>query len=143
MTNRLDMVLRNDLSELERLAAAVDDFVERNALPPDIAFKVNLCCDELITNTVTYGYGGAGGDAGPREIRVRLEIDGAELRVELEDDADAFDPFAEAPPPDLTGDLDDRQVGGLGVFLVRQMMDRMSHRRENGRNLTSLAKRLD
>ncbi|PWC37964.1 hypothetical protein TSO352_08455 [Azospirillum sp. TSO35-2] len=135
---RLDLVLRNDLSELERLAVAVDDFIERNDLPPDLAFKFNLCFDELITNIVSYGYG----DGGTHEIRVRLEADGAELRAEVEDDADAFDPFAEAPAPDLTGDLDDRRIGGLGVFLVKKTMDRAAYRREGGRNLVLLAKAL-
>lgn len=134
--NRLEMVLRNDLSELERLAAAVDDFIERNDLPPDLSFKFNLCFDELITNTVSYGYG----DAGPHEIWVRMEADGTELRAEVEDDADAFDPFAEAPPPDLTSDVDDRRVGGLGVFLVQKTMDHASYRREGDRNLILLSK---
>lgn len=136
VTNRLEMVLRNDLSELERLAAAVEEFIERNDLPPTLAFKFNLCFDELITNTVSYGYG----DAGPHEIRVRMEADGTELRAEVEDDADAFDPFAEAPPPDLTSDVDDRRVGGLGVFLVQKTMDRASYRRDGDRNLILLSK---
>ncbi len=136
LTNRLEMVLRNDLSELERLAAAVDEFIERNDLPPALAFKFNLCFDELITNTVSYGYG----DAGPHEILVRMEADGTELRAEVEDDADAFDPFAEAPPPDLTSDVGDRRVGGLGVFLVQKTMDHASYRREGDRNLILLSK---
>ncbi|ANC91165.1 ATP-binding protein [Azospirillum humicireducens] len=134
--SRLDMVLRNDLSELGRLAEAVEDFIERNRLPPDLAFKFNLCFDELITNTVSYGYG----DAAPHEIRVRMETDGVELRAEVEDDATAFDPFADAPPPDLTSDVDDRRVGGLGVFLVKKTMDHASYRREGDRNLVRLAK---
>ncbi|CAO3423989.1 ATP-binding protein [Azospirillum endophyticum] len=138
VSDRLDMVLRNELSELERLAAAVDEFIERNDLPPDLPFKFNLCFDELITNTVSYGYP----DSRPHEIRVRLELDGAELRAEVEDDADAFDPFADAPPPDLTSDVDNRRVGGLGVFLVQKTMDSASYRREGGRNLVLLMKKL-
>lgn len=136
VANRLDMLLRNDLSELGRLADAVDEFIERNQLPPDLAFKFNLCFDELITNTVSYGYD----DAAPHEIRVSMETDGAELRAEVEDDAAAFDPFADAPPPDLTSDVDDRRVGGLGVFLVKKTMDHASYRREGDRNLVLLAK---
>ena len=52
----------------------------------------------------------------------------------------AFDPFADAPPPDLTSEVDDRRVGGLGVFLVKKTLDRASYRRGGGRNLVLLAK---
>lgn len=141
--NRLEMVLRGELSELGRLAAAVEDFIAQNGLPPDLAFRFNLCFDELITNIVSHGYGDAGeGDAGGHDIRVRLEIDGRELRAEIEDDAGVFDPFIDAPPPGLDADLESRRIGGLGVFLVSRMMDRASHRHEGGRNLILLAKRI-
>ncbi|KAA0598905.1 ATP-binding protein [Azospirillum lipoferum] len=136
------MVLRGELSELGRLAAAVEDFVSRNGLPADLAFRFNLCLDELVTNIVSHGYGDGDDDAGEHEIRVRLEIEGQELRAEIEDDAGVFDPFTDAPPPDLHGDLESRRVGGLGVFLVGRMMDRASHRHEGRRNLTLLAKRI-
>lgn len=135
---RLEMVLRSELSELGRLAAAVEDFIARNHLPPDLAFRFTLSLDELVTNIVSHGRGSSGG----HEIRVRLESDGRELRAEVEDDADSFDPVADAPPPDLGGDLESRRVGGLGIFLVGKMMDRVSHRREGGRNLTLLARRI-
>ncbi|WP_431854351.1 ATP-binding protein [Azospirillum sp.] len=135
MGTRLEVVLDNDLAELERLAGAVDEFVAAAGLPPEVAFKLNLCFDELITNTVTYGYS----DGGRHAIRVRLEVDGREVRAEVEDDADAFDPFTEAPPPDLGSDVDTRRVGGLGVYLVRRSMDRATYRRDGGRNLVHLA----
>ncbi|WP_042701474.1 ATP-binding protein, partial [Azospirillum sp. B506] len=87
--NGLDLVLRSDLSELQRLAAAVEDFIARMGLPPDLAFSINLCLDELVTNTVTHGYRDRTGDGktGPHRIRVRLEAVGRELRAEVEDDA--------------------------------------------------------
>lgn len=135
---RLEMVLRSEISELGRLAAAVEDFIARSHLPAELAFRFTLCLDELITNIVSHGHGGAGG----HEIRVRLETDGQELRAEVEDDAGAFDPFADVPSPDLGSDLETRNVGGLGLILVGRMMDRASHRRESGRNLTLIAKRI-
>lgn len=136
MADRLELELTNDLSELGRLAEAVDEFCERNGFPMGLAFKLNLCFDELITNTVSYGYR----DAGPHTIRVRLEADDAEVRAEVEDDAAPFDPFNEAPEPDLDASVEDRRVGGLGVFLVKQSMDRATYRRQDGRNLVNLAK---
>ena len=136
MGDRLELVLRNELAELERLADAVDEIVRRNGLPSEIAFKLNLCFDELITNTVSYGYR----DDGPHTIRVRLEADGLGIRAEVEDDATAFDPFADAPAPDLGNDIAARRIGGLGVFLVKEMMDSATYQRTDGRNLVRLAK---
>ncbi len=138
MGDRFDLVLRNDLSELERLAEAVDGFAERNGLPPAIAFALNLCFDELITDTVSYGYG----DDAPHSIRVGVECDASEVRAEVEDDGLAFDPFTDAPPPDLSDDIDQRRVGGLGVFLVQQTMDRVAYHRQDDRNLVLMAKSL-
>ncbi|MGF7172652.1 ATP-binding protein [Azospirillum doebereinerae] len=136
--NRVELVLVNDLAELERLAAEVEAFIERNDLPPGLAFTFNLCFDELITNTVSYGYK----DGGPHDIHVRLSTDGTEMRAEVEDDGEAFNPFEEAPPPDLSADIDERRVGGLGVFLVRKTMDHAAYRRNGNRNLVVLAKTL-
>ncbi|WP_448191831.1 ATP-binding protein [Azospirillum sp. sgz301742] len=134
MGKRLEVVLTNDVAELHRLASEVDAFVESHGLPMAVAFRLNLCFDELITNTVSYGYPGGGAHA----IRVRLEADGREIHAEVEDDATAYDPFSEAPPPDLSADVETRRVGGLGVFLVRQSVDRATYRRADGRNLVRL-----
>ena len=141
MSDRLDLDLRADLSELARLAEAVEAFAERNGLPPDVAFKLNLCLDELFTNTVSYGYADAA-DAANRRIAVRLGCDSAAIQAEIEDDAAPFDPFATPPAPDLTSDIDARPVGGLGVFLVTQTMDHARYRRDGDRNHVLLTKRL-
>lgn len=135
MGKRLEVLLTNDVAELERLAGDVDAFVERNGLPMQVAFRLNLCFDELITNTVSYGYP----DGGTHTIRVRLEADDHEIRAEVEDDAAAYDPFTEAPPPDLSTDVEARRVGGLGVFLVKWSVDRATYRRAGDRNLVHLA----
>lgn len=138
MGDRLELVLSNEVTELERLATAVDDFIDRNGLPSEIAFKLNLCFDELITNTVSYGYG----DGARHDIHVRVEADGQEIRVEVEDDATAFNPFAEAPAPDLGDDIAKRRVGGLGVFLVQKTMDSVTYQRDGDRNFVRLVKAL-
>ncbi|MFD1627636.1 ATP-binding protein [Azospirillum griseum] len=135
MSDRLDLELRADLGELTRLADAVDAFATRNGLPPDIAFKITLCLDELITNTLSHG-----GVCGV--ISVRLRYDGTSVEVEIEDDAPPFDPFAAPPAPDLTSGVEDRPVGGLGLFLVMQTMDRTGYQRDGSRNRVRLTKHL-
>ncbi len=131
----LDYVLPAQLEELEKLAAAVED-----ALPerPDLAFSANLCLDELITNTVLHGLKGAEG----RMIRVRMSMSAEWLEIIIKDDAPQFDPFVEAPEPDLDMDLDERQVGGLGVHLVKTLMDDARTYYDGSGNLIVLLKTL-
>jgi len=134
VAGRLDITVVNDLVELERLAGIVSDFVAANGIAEDVAFHLNLCFDELITNTILYGYG----DSGPHEIRIRLKIENALVRAEIEDDARAFNPFQDAPPPDLDSPLEERQIGGLGVFFVQRMTEACDYARVNDRNITTL-----
>ncbi len=131
----LDYQLPAHLQELEKLAAAVEE-----ALPehPDLAFSVNLCLDELITNTILHGLQGAQN----RLIRVRINISAQLLEIFIKDDAPHFDPFLQAPIPDLDLDLDERQVGGLGVHLVKTLMDDVRTYYDGSGNLIVLLKTL-
>lgn len=135
---RVAWLLAPDPAEVRRLAAGVEAFIARHGLPPALAFAFNLCFEELIANTLSHG----APDTPPCPIRVRLTLAATELRAEIVDRAAAFDPFADAPPPDLAGGVDERRVGGLGVHLVKHTMDRVAHRREGDHNVVTLAKSL-
>lgn len=132
----LETTITNDVSELERLANQVDAFIDKHELPEKLAFNLNVCLDELITNIISYGYD----DDQPHDIVVKFSYDGVEFVTEIEDDAKEFNPFIEAPEPDLELDVEDRPIGGLGVFLVKEFMDTMDYRHEAGRNTTTLRK---
>ncbi len=136
---RLAVTIHNDLAELERLAGVVAGFVAQQKLPESLAFTLNLCLDELITNIISYGYA----DRDRHEIHVALRIENRVLITEIQDDARAYDPFTEAPEPDLGAEITDRSVGGLGVFLVKEYMDQTYYRRHNAHNLVTLVKQLD
>lgn len=129
---RLELLLRNDLSEIERLAAAVEAFCEAETLPPDAAFHLNLVLEELVTNIVSYGYP-EGRNSGAREIRVHLRHDPEAVAVEVIDDARAFDPLS-APEPDLAASIEERPIGGLGVHFLRTLMRDLHYHRRDGRN---------
>ena len=126
----LEIVLRNDLAEIERLASLVEGFCETRDIPLQAAYHLNLVLDELVTNIVSYGYDEG---AGEREIRIRLQSDIEAVHVEVEDDGRAFNPL-EVPAPDLDASLETRPIGGLGVHFLRTLMDDLCYRRENGRN---------
>lgn len=134
--HQLELTLANHLEELGRIAPIVENFVQRQGLPERISFNLNLCLDELITNIVSYGYD----DDGHHDIRVRFGLDNGRLITEIIDDARAYNPFADSPEPDLGLEVDDRPIGGLGVFLVKEFMDRTAYRRDGNRNIVTLEK---
>jgi len=129
-------VYRNDSAELARLAADLETFAEQNQLGVEMAHAFNLCLDELFTNIVSYGYR----DQGPHEIILELIATPTEVSAVLRDDARAFDPLTEAPPPDLAAPIEERRIGGLGVHFVKQLMTRVSYRREGACNVLELVK---
>lgn len=129
----MELSLPNRLSEMGPLIAALEFYTQSCAVAAKPAYRLNLAVDEFVNNAVDYGY--ADGRAG--EIGVRLRHLGDALELTLSDDGDAFDPF-NAPPPDLSGALEERRIGGLGVHLVRTLADSFAYRREGGRNIVTL-----
>jgi anti-sigma regulatory factor (Ser/Thr protein kinase) len=132
-----EITLRTDPSELAALAAFVERFAATESLSAQVAFQLNLVLEELVVNSAVHGRreGGAG------TICIRLERCGEMVDVDLVDDGVAFDPRT-LPAPDLDAPLEERDVGGLGVFLVRQLVDELDYRREDGRNHLRLRKRV-
>lgn len=132
----LSLSVRNELSEIAVLAERIDAFCEENGLGADIAHAVNLSLDELLTNTISYGYE----QGGRHVIDVDLGLHDGDLTVRISDDGRAFDPL-DIAEPDVDAALDDRPVGGLGIYLVRQMMDAVTYRRHDDRNEVVLTKK--
>lgn len=126
----VELSLAPDLSALGVLARTVEEFGAAHALPEDLQGRLNLVLDELVTNSVSYGLP----QVAEPELRLRLAVDRDAVVAQLEDNGPAFNPFEEAPEPDLSLDLSDRPVGGLGVFLAKQLADSSSYERVGGRN---------
>jgi serine/threonine-protein kinase RsbW len=135
--SELKLNLRNDPAEIGRLAALVVEFGTRHRLPAAAVSHVNLALEEAVSNIIAYAHD----DSGPHDIAVRIALVDGALSIELSDDGRAFDPRA-APAPDLDAPLEERPVGGLGIHLVRRLMDEVHYRREGGRNHLSFAKRI-
>jgi serine/threonine-protein kinase RsbW len=130
----LDYKVPARLEEIEKLAEAVNQ-----ALPDrDLAFAANLCLEELIINTILYGLKGAA----DRFIHVQISLSNQWLEIVLKDDAPRFDPFRQAPKPDLDLDIDERPIGGLGVHIVKTIMDEAHASYDGAGNSIVLRKRL-
>jgi anti-anti-sigma factor len=134
----LDLHLANDLAAMAGLIDAVDRFGAAHRLPADIVNALQVAVDEVVTNAITHGY--APGARG--EITVRLQHRPDRVEAEIEDDGAPFDPL-QAPPPNLGLPAAERPIGGLGIHLVRNLMDKVSYVRRDGRNLLKLVKNLD
>ena len=126
-----------DLGEVAGVHAAFAEFADAHAVPASIRRSMNVVLDELLTNTLSYGF--AGRESGEVTIEVELRTD--RLSVTLTDDGAPFDPFGMAAP-DTAPSVEERQIGGLGIHLVRRMMDEVSYHRRADRNVVTLAKRL-
>lgn len=98
-----------------------------------------IAADEVFSNIAAYAYPDGGGTV---EIRLTANADGTELSLAFSDRGIPFDPLA-VKPPDTSAPLADRKIGGLGIHVVRKLMDQLVYRRaEDGRNILTLTKRL-
>lgn len=133
----LTLRLTNRIAEIPRGAELVDAFCARQGMASSVGFAINVSLEELLANTMAYGYR----DDHEHEILVHIWRDDADLVVDIADDARPFDPTVIAPP-DLTAPLNERPIGGLGIHLVRSMMDHMEYRHDGQQNRVRLRKHI-
>ena len=128
-----------DLSQIPVLAEQVESYLGERDVPQKIVSGVNLCLDELLTNTLQYGYIDSGKEP---EVVVKLSVENGELTVNIQDNAAPFDPTEEADAPDLDASLEDRRIGGLGIHFVKTLSDSFRYQRQAEHNLLVLTKTL-
>ena len=120
------------MSRLPATAAFVAGFCDRHGIARDDALRLTLIVEELFTNSVAYGYGGES-DA---PIAVALAAGAGEVTLVYEDAAPPFDPLSRPPipPAELMAPAEARKVGGLGIYLIQQLVADARYTREEGRN---------
>jgi anti-sigma regulatory factor (Ser/Thr protein kinase) len=127
------LVLRNDFSELGRLAPFVEEYATSTDLPPKASFAIQVCLEEAVSNIVRHGK--ATGKA--TRIIVVLDRDQTEVWLRVEDDGGPFDPTL-VPRPIPPKSLEDAPIGGLGVHLMREFSSQMHYERIAGKNRLQL-----
>ncbi|HBN08615.1 MAG TPA: ATP-binding protein [Cyanobacteria bacterium UBA8530] len=120
------------IAVIDSLIEFVGDFATEQGLPPKRSLPLQLALEEAVVNICNYAYSAPNG-----EIEVKLEHDGNRLTVELWDEGIPFDPLA-TEAPDLSASLEEREIGGLGIFLIGKMMDEVRYRREGKNNVLTL-----
>ena len=126
-----------DLREIERLNRLIRQFGELHEVPSRALYAVNLALDEIVTNVVRHAFE----DPKDQEVIVHVIAKPTEVITEVSDSGRAFDPLA-VPAPNLDAPLAERTLGGLGIHLVRSLMDGVEYRREGEKNVLTMRKRI-
>lgn len=135
MNRKLSLEIRPIIEELGTITAAVEEFGDAEQWPPALVFQVNLVIEELGLNIMTHGK-----NKELEKIEIALTAEGDSLTIEIVDNGRPFDPLNDAPEPDLDSGIGERSIGGLGVHIVRTLMDELHYRRRGGRNHVTLVK---
>ena len=131
-----ELCVEPQVSEIPRLIDWVEACCGADGLADDLTFKIALALEEAVMNVITHAFAGL---PPPHLIRVRLDIAAESFTAEVIDNGHPFDPTV-APDPDLSLPLEQRNPGGLGIHLMRSIMDRIHYRRSDGNNLLRLEK---
>lgn len=131
------LILKNDITEISRLAEFIENVGEEFMLTPDLVFNLNLVLEEAVSNVILYAY--------PKEehefITLSVKKDDNMLIFVLTDSGKEFDP-TQIPDADVTLSAEEREIGGLGIFLIRQIMNTVEYQRIEGRNMLTLRKEI-
>ncbi len=130
------IVIKNTLEEVQRAIDGFEEFAEVHSIPKNLMLKVNIVLDELLSNIVKYSFP----DEEEHVIDITLELfTTGKLTLCLTDEGVPFNPF-NAPEPDLLMPLEDREIGGLGILIVKRLMDEYNYKRQANVNVTSMIK---
>jgi serine/threonine-protein kinase RsbW len=127
--------ITSDINEIPAISRALETLMQVHGFAEDDILDTQLAVEEAITNIIEHGYGEAGGG-----ITISCRAENGIIEVQLEDRAAPFDPLS-LPEPDLVSEVEDRKIGGLGIFLIRQVMDDIRYRFDEGKNILLLTKR--
>lgn len=135
---RKTLKLSNKISELETIRLTLDELVEKWSLPSALGMTLNLVLEEAFTNVVNYAFD----DSHEHFIEVVFEKQDKTLSICLIDDGKYFDP-TQNETPDLSLSAEERSIGGLGIYLMKSMMDKVDYKRKTAKNLLCMQKKIE
>ena len=132
---RKEIKLKNQVGELDLMAQFIEETVEELGLDMELLMNLNLVLEEMVSNIIFYAYP----DGTEGTIELAVESDGKELTFFLYDYGREFDPTQKADP-DVSINPAERDIGGMGIFIVRNIMDKVTYQRLNGKNILTMKK---
>ena len=132
-----NILIKNNLSEIERLSKAVAEFGKKNNLSSEVIYDVRLALEEVVSNIINYGFE----DNYEHQISIEMNLQGETLTMKIKDDGKPFNPL-EVKSTNLEKPFDEREIGGMGIHIVRKLTDKILYKREKGNNVLQLTKYL-
>ena len=132
-----EIKLKNQVGELERVAQFIEEISEELGLSMELQMNLNLVMEEMVSNVIFYAYP-EGTDA---EIELMVEDDGKELTFVLSDQGREFDPTLKEDA-DIDVNPIDREIGGMGIYIVKNIMNQVTYQRLEGKNLLTMKKEI-
>lgn len=134
---RKEIKLKNQVGELERVNRFVEEIGEELGLDQELKMNLNLVMEEMVSNVIFYAYP----EGKTAEIELVAESDGKELTFVLSDQGKEFDPTQkEDANPDINPI--DRDLGGMGIYIVKNIMNKVTYQRLEGKNLLTMKKEI-
>jgi serine/threonine-protein kinase RsbW len=134
---RKEIIIKNQVDELERVNQFVEEIGEELGLDMELQMNLNLVMEEMVSNVIFYAYP----EGKTAEIELLAESDGKELTFVLSDKGKEFDPTAKADAdPDVNPA--ERDIGGMGIYIVKNIMNEVSYQRLEGKNLLTMKKEI-
>ena len=137
MPDLVEFTINAEISALTEILDNIGSLLRHHGVPEDLVSDIELAVDEAITNCILHGYGGEGTGT----IHLALNLLPDRVTMTIEDQGAPFDPTAFEPKP-TEGDIADRVPGGLGIILIRNVMDEITYRRDGGNNILHMVKLL-
>lgn len=131
--------IKSKLQGIEVMTTQLEKMCNEWEINERVAFSMNLALEEILSNIINYGLKGKE----DRSIIIRFSLDNNNLRVQIKDDAPEFNPLDVAIPDDLDKSVEERSIGGLGIYLVKKFTDNFTYRRNNNKNIITLTKKLE
>lgn len=125
----------NRQREIPQLTDKIDEFCSEANIPSDVAYACHLSVEELVTNIRMHGFG----EENDEKITIELNREGRSVMITVIDTAPAFNPL-DAEEPELDIGIEERPIGGLGIFFVRSVMDSIEYERKGKMNIITMQK---
>jgi anti-sigma regulatory factor (Ser/Thr protein kinase) len=132
------LVIKNKLANIDLVNDRFTAFAHGKEVPKNVVGNVCMAFDELLTNIISYAYQ----DDDQHDIGIQLYLKQNSIVIIVDDDGLPFNPF-QADTPDTQLSIEERDIGGLGIHLIRKIMDNVSYQRKAGQNIVTLTKNFE